>query len=376
MDYILPMSSVENFEAGIKFSSINSEGKLNQYLVDNSRLNTDIEVVDTFLYDETNYALYSSYSKEWRDWNIKLGLRGEYTRLTGNSLSTGLANKSDYFKLFPSLYVLRTINENSQIYFNYNRSIYRPKYNELNPFEYFLNDNTISSGNPSLLPQIDDQFILGYTFNKKYTFEAYFRYEDNPTIEITYQENDNRIIRLMNVNIDYGLSYGLDFTTYTPITKDWNLYVLSSFFYNENNFFAPENDNALLKNDKWTFYGQVINYFSFLNDKSFTTDLSLVYISPYVDGPRTISTRAGVDLNFRKSLWNNRASISAGITDIFNTQNFSTRIKYLDQDLFSDSTIENRLFTFGFNYKFGNFRLKENKKAVDNIERDRLSQPD
>ena len=293
---------------------------------------------DTFIYDELNYAIYSSYSKDWDVWSLKLGLRGEYTSLTGNSSSTGLSNDSDYFKLFPSLYVLHNLNENNQIYFNYNRSIYRPKYNELNPFEYFLNDNTITSGNPNLLPEIDDQFILGYTFKEKYTFEVYYRYEDNPNIQFIFQENDDRIIRYTYTNIDYGLSYGLDFTTYTPLTDHWNLYILSSLYYDESNFIAPEeNNNELLKNDKWIFYAQIINYFTFLSDNSLTANLSLAYTSPYVDGARTISSRAGVDLSLRKSLWNSRASVSLGVTDIFNTQNFSTTTNYLDQDIFYDS---------------------------------------
>jgi len=34
--------------------------------------------------------------------------------------------------------------------------------------------------------------------------------------------------------------------------------------------------------------------------------------------------------------------------------------------------MENRMFTFGFNYKFGNFRLDNNKKDIDLNERDRL----
>ncbi|GGZ70203.1 outer membrane beta-barrel protein [Algibacter mikhailovii] len=375
VDYILPISNSESFEAGLKFSSINSDGRLNQYTVQNQLRNERIDERDMFLYDEKNYAMYSSYSKDWEAWSLKLGLRGEYTDLIGNSLSTGVTNKNDYFKLFPSLYVQRNINENNQVYLNYNRGIYRPKYNELNPFEYFLNDNTILSGNPNLLPQIDDQFILGYTFNQNYTFEVFYRYEDNPNIDFVFQENDNRIIRHSYVNIDYAMSYGLDFTTYAPISKHWNLYILSSIFYNENNFFVPDNNNTLIKNDNWTFYGQVINYFSFLSDNSLTADLSLVYMSPYINGPRVISERAGVDLKLRKNLWNNRASVSVGVTDIFNTQNFSTTSKYLNQDLFSDSTMENRMFTFGFNYKFGNFRLNENRRSSEVKERDRLSQP-
>ena len=57
---------------------------------------------------------------------------------------------------------------------------------------------------------------------------------------------------------------------------------------------------------------------------------------------------------------------------MFNTLNISRSTKYLNQDVLFNSRIENRMVTFGFNYKFGNFRLNSNKKEVDLDERDRL----
>jgi outer membrane receptor protein involved in Fe transport len=372
VDYELPIDDSSFFESGVKFSSIDSEGELTQYVFENGNKIEDTENSDTFLYDETNYALYTSYSKDWDTWKLKAGIRGEYTNLIGNSLSMSMVNKNKYLKLFPSFYVLHDLNETNQIYFSYNKRIYRPKFNELNPFKYFLNDNTVAFGNPNLKPEIDDVFILGYTFNTNYTFEVYYRYENDPNIEIAYLDNDNRLFNRIFTNIDHNVSYGLDFTTYTPITNYWNLYVLSSLFYNENNFYAFDNNSELLQNNNWNLYAQIINYFSFLEDKSLTADVSLSFITPYIEGPRTISNRTGVNINLRKSLWKNRASVSVGVLDVFNTQNFSTKIKYLDQDASMESTMENRLFTFGFNYKFGNFKLNDNKKEIESRERERL----
>lgn len=369
IDYELPIDDSSNFEAGIKGSSIDSEGALTQYIFEND---DNVENPDTFLYKETNYAIYSSYSKNWDAWKLKLGMRAEHTTQIGNSLNTSMINKNKYLKLFPSLYALHDLNDNNQIYFSYNKRIYRPKYNELNPFNFYLNDNTVISGNPNLKPEIDDVFILGYTFNSNYTFEAYYRYEKDPNIQMTFQDNENRLLKSIYANIDHSISYGLDFTTYTPLSDTWNLYVLSSLFYNENNFFALESNNELVTNDNWTFYAQIINYFSFLEDNSLTADVSLTYISPYADGSRIISNRMGLDLNIRKNLWGNRASISAGVMDVFNTQNFTTKNKYLNQDTFLKSTMENRLFTIGFNYKFGNYKLNDNKKEIDLKERERL----
>src|SRR5690606_5669830 len=328
---------------------------------------------DAFLYDEMNYANYISFAKEWQQWSLQAGLRTEYTRITGKSLVSSEINKSDYVKFFPSVNVLNHINEGDAIYFNYKKRIYRPRYSELNPFRYYFNDNTYSTGNPNLKPQIDDVFTLGYTFNKNYTFELYYRYESNPTLEIVFQDNTENIIKYINTNIDHSISYGLDFTTYTSLTPKWNLYALASTFYYDNKFFALESNNELVANNKWSFYAQINNYFSFLKDESLTLDVSYVYISPIAEGAKIISERAGLNLNLKKAFWNNMASVNIGIEDIFNTQNYYTATKYLNQDVFFNSKKENRLFVFGFNYKFGNTGLKTNHRQIDLDELERLN---
>ncbi|MDB2463105.1 outer membrane beta-barrel family protein, partial [Algibacter sp.] len=371
LDYELPINNKGLFEVGFKTSNINSESILNQFNFENEVKEQDLENSDTFLYKETNYAMYSSYSKEWESWSMKLGLRTELTDIKGNSISTNSNNNNTYAKLFPSFHVLYNLNDGNEVYFNYNKRIYRPRYSQLNPFKFFINDNTFLTGDPNLRPQIDDLFVFGYTFNQYYTFEIYYRNENDPVFEIAQQDNDNNILKYINTNIDNGVSYGLDFTTYTQLSQRWNLYVLSSLFNYENAFFF-ENENDFISTKKWSIYAQIINYFSFLEDNSFTLDLSYNYLSPVVDGPAILSSRSGLDINLRKSFWDNKASLSMGIIDVFNTKNFNQRTRYSNQDNFFKSEIENRLFTFEFNYKFGNFKLNNNQKNIELNERDRL----
>ena len=104
-----------------------------------------------------------------------------------------------------------------------------------------------------------------------------------------------------------------------------------------------------------------------------TADVSYLYIAPIVDGPSVYSSRHGLDITLKKTLWKEKGSVSIGVTDIFNTQNFTQTNKYLNQDLFLKSRLENRLVTIGFNYKFGNTRLQTNEKAIDLEERNRLN---
>ena len=372
IDYELPINNSSQFETGIKISNISSKSVLNQFDFNGGIKEEDLQNSDIFLYDETNYAAYTSYSKDWSKWNLKLGLRTEYTNIKGNSLSTNQINNNHYLKFFPSLYFLNTINENNTVYFSYNKRIHRPRYSKLNPFKYFLSDNVYITGDPNLKPQIDDLITLGYSLKDTYTFEAYYRYENNPTMEILFQDNDLKVLKNINTNIDRSISYGLDFFTYTQVLSKWNIYALSSVFYYENRFFALESNNIHLASDRWSLFLQMINYFTLLKNNSLNMDVSFNYISSIVDGPQEISNRYGLDINLRKTLWNKRANINIGVIDIFNTQNFNQTTKYLNQDVFIKSRLENRLFTIGFNYKFGNFRLNSNKKNIELDERDRL----
>lgn len=373
IDYELPIGEFSKFEVGGKLSSIESESILSQYNFENGVSVEDLQNSDTFLYDEMNYAAYVSYSKDWEHWSLQTGLRSEYTNISGYSLLNNELNNSDYVKLFPSVYLLNHLNENSSIYFNYKKRIYRPRYNELNPFRYYFNDNTYSTGNPNLKPQIDDVFTLGYTFKENYTFELYYRYEDNPTLEIVYQDNQENVLKYINTNIDHSISYGLDFTTYTKIAPRWYLYALTSVFYYDNKFFAFESNNELVSNSRWSLYAQINNYFSFFKDESLTLDVSYNYISPIAVGARIISERSGLNINLKKTLWYNKASINIGVEDIFNNQNYFTTTKYLNQDVIVNYGMENRLFVFGFNYKFGNTKLKTNQRQIDLEELERLN---
>src|SRR5690606_26707074 len=162
IDYELPINETSLFETGLKISSIDSRSVLDQYNFINGNRVEDLQNSDIFLYDEMNYAAYASYSKDWNKWSLQVGLRTEYTDLKGKSETANQINSSNYIKFFPSIYILNHINENNDIYFNYKKRIYRPRYSELNPFKYYFNDYSYSTGNPNLRPQIDDVITLGY----------------------------------------------------------------------------------------------------------------------------------------------------------------------------------------------------------------------
>ncbi|MBC8645044.1 TonB-dependent receptor [Flavobacterium lindanitolerans] len=121
-----------------------------------------------------------SYSKEFGKWSVKAGLRGEYTSLEGNSVTTSEVNDQNYFKLFPTFYTMYKPNGNHEIGFSYGKRISRPRYSELNPFRIYNNNYSYGMGDPKLLPTIVHNLNFLYTLKGKYNFDLYYRLEKRP----------------------------------------------------------------------------------------------------------------------------------------------------------------------------------------------------
>jgi hypothetical protein len=81
-----------------------------------------------------------------------------------------------------------------------------------------------------------------------------------------------------------------------------------------------------------------------------------------------------VSLGVRKSLWNNRASLSLTANDIFDTTNRRLRADFLNQRNSYFAIEENQYLQVGFVYNFGNFSLRENSRQIRNEERTRINQ--
>ncbi|MGC1515574.1 MAG: outer membrane beta-barrel protein, partial [Maribacter sp.] len=155
------------------------------------------------------------------------------------------------------------------------------------------------------------------------------------------------------------------------LTPFWNSFFLVSHFYDEDSF-NDLNSNTIIKNSLWTTHIRATNNFTFLKDKSLFADITYSFLSPRVLGNSRIESYSKLGVSVRKTFWNKAASVSLAIEDIFNNNNrFATR-NYLDQNNSTFTRVENRLFVFGFRYKFGNMQIKDNQKNKDTDENKRI----
>jgi len=372
MDVTLPLGE-HSLETGVKFSKINTDSGLDFYdgNLENSVLNAELS--DSFLYEETIFAGYFNWSKEWIDWQLEAGVRGEYTDVNGDSKSLGLVNTQNYFEVFPSAAIEYTIDEDNSVGISYARRLQRPRYQSLNPFKYFLNENNFNGGNPNLTPAFENKITLNYNYKNTWFIELYYQKFNNALSILTFQDNENNTLRNIDANLISDFQYSLDLVYASSVKSWWYLSVVTSTFYLENEFFSEASNETRSSNDTFGFYGQMYSGLTLSEKASLTADLTAVYLSNLIYGSYDYKNQLNCSISFRKSLWGKRASISAGVDDVFNTWNVPVTSSYYNQDNSYFAMPESRLFRLGFRYYFGNARLRDNNRTTTTDEGNRLN---
>lgn len=370
-DFITPLGTSSKFETGIRFAGIHSASRIEQLGFDQSQTGIDPTVSGTFDYDENISAGYASLDNKWERWNVKAGIRGEYTTTTGALDIANTVTKNDYFKLFPSLSIQYTPDKNHNFHYQYYRRITRPRYNSLNPFQMFQSNNSVIEGNPDLLPSSRHYMAGGYTYKRGYTFELFYKNRINNYQLLAFQDNDNELLRFISSNVDRDIAYGFNFSINKNFTNNWHFYFMASTSYIESNF-TDLDSGQLVENGLWNTYIRSNSGFSFLNDKSLKADVSILYSSPVILGNSRQEDYFKMGIAFRKTVCNKNGSVSLGIDDIFNEASLFNTRKYLNQNNTSYYRPESRLLVLGFRYKFGNTKIRSNEKSKRVEERGRI----
>ncbi|MEM9078197.1 MAG: TonB-dependent receptor [Bacteroidota bacterium] len=370
-DYSSPLGQ-GSIEAGLKVSAVDSNSRLVFSDFFGSSDTVDESLSDVFVYKENVYAAYFSWLKSWEKWSVKLGLRGELTDASGTSVTLNEVNKQDFFEPFPSVYLLYSPSEKHSFAFDYGRGVDRPKYNDLNPFRRFFNENDFIEGNPGLFPSFSNNFNLNYTFNSEFFFDVYYRDNGRNIAELVFQDNTNLTLRELKQNVTGSQSYGVDFTVSKGVLPFWFLYAYTSVFHEEETFLAVESGSQEFTVEVDGVYTYLANYLTLSKDGTFTGEVTMTYLSQFIFGSYISDNQLNLTLGLRKSLFDNRAVISLAVEDILEQYNPTYRSQYLNQDNFYRIRPETQFIRFGFTYNFGNFRLNDNQRGIEKKERERL----
>lgn len=371
LDFNLPITEQSTFSSGVKISNTKTESNIYQISL-NPENNMELPsstYSDFYSYDEAISSGYFNFDTSWDKWSFSAGLRAEHTIIEGYSVTTDAMVTQDYFKLFPTANLNFNASENLSLYSNFKRSVERPSYQTLNPFNFFLNDNTIVTGNPTLQPAFTNQLVVGATVFGSYTFEAYYKKTKDSFYELPIQNNTDNIIVYTPVNIDNTRDFGFDFVTYFNATERWFLYFVTSVYNVKNESTIQDN---VVKRDRWSLYGALSNDITFLKDGSLNANLSFIFSGRNLDGFRISENILTSDLAIKKTILKKKGTVSLAVSDIFNLSDYDVRFRFNNQNSRNIIKVDNRYVKIGFSYAFGNTTLNTNARRKEHKEKDRL----
>jgi len=342
---------------GVKLSDVKSDNTFNFFNV-----LQNVEVIDTnrsnrFKYLERVYAAYLNYQISLgKKWDLQAGLRAEHTKSLGDltSYKHNDLDKVDttYLNFFPSGAISFRASKNHTWNLNYSRRINRPSYQNLNPFEYRIDELVYSKGNPFLKPEYANSFKLSHVYKGIVTTSLGYRRTKFPVVGLRIPYDSSRTY-FITENLDYSQGFSLDVSVTTPVTKWWELNFNVSGYHN---IWKAALDNGVVVNNRTTAFnlnGQ--NTFKLKN--SWTIELSGWYNSPY----RRIDYNwqmGMVDIGVQKKFWKDNASLKATFSDVFHTARGGYTSNYAGIETRLRFRFEGQMLRVNFSYRFGSKEIK------------------
>ena len=373
-DFTLPIGEHSRFEAGYngRFSKNTTDYSLE--FADNDVFVLDTDVSNTLIYNEDVNAIYSQYGNKLKEkFSFLLGLRMESTRITIQQLSSNEYNKNNYVGLFPTINLGYEFSETQSLTLGYNRRISRPRSWFLNPFPSRTSATNLFQGNPNLNPSYSNGFDIGYlnkfdilTLNTSLYYnhasDVFTFVSEDTGEEILLDGQNVPVIRRGPINLAENDRYGFEFTlTYNP-SKKWNLNANFNFFQSvirgsyRGLSYDAENLNWFIRlNNKYTLPGAV----------EWQTRLN--YEGPRIDAVNKREARFSTNMAFSKDLFNEKASLSFSINDLFNTQR--RNLESTTPTFYSDSYYRWRVrsYTLSFTYRFNQKKKRSQRNGFGNV---------
>ena len=311
-------------------------------------------------------AAYAMYSGKFTEkLNYKAGVRFEYSYVTLHSDKEALDDHSDCWFLSPSLSLNWSLAPRWSLSAALTRRISRPTYPQLNPYINLIDKQTYETGNMRLQPEKANKLDLGYSYSGKNLTvrgNAYVTYTQNYINQVAYL--DDNILVTTYVNADSDVKTGIDHNIrYSPL--HWLTVDLAS-----NTFYTAS---------RGTFKGADISNRGWTNNSNIALGVRPlagmeIQAQYFVTTPQyfpqfTTRTIHYGNLGVKQSFLKNTLTVSALLTDVFNTRRWDVHSDNPVFTLLNNSKNRSRMFWLGVSWNFHSY--KQAKGAQKNQEEDR-----
>lgn len=361
-DYGMPLAEGK-LEFGFKVSYVVTDNVFDFFNFNDGNAILDPDRSNQFEYEENINALYAQYNRKLSEAvSIQAGLRMEHTHSLGDLTSTqqvdGDRVERDYVDFFPSAGITWQKNPKNSFRLTYSYRIDRPRYQNLNPFEFKLDELTFQRGNPFLRPQYSHNVEFGHTLNSRFNTSIGFTQTNDLMTEITDTLSDNRAF-LNTRNLATQRVVSLNFSAPFSIAQWWNVYGNATLFRTMNEGVFQEGKSVDLS--RTTFSGYMQSTFNL--PKGLTGEISGFYNSPGIWGGNfRMDAMYAINTGLSMKVLGGSGTLKLALNDIFFTQVWHGVSQFGGLNMDVRGNWESRRFSANFNYNFGNQKVKTNRR--------------
>ena len=305
-------------------------------------------------YTENIGAAYFATTLNLGRWSLVGGLRGEYTDFASADNSV----KQSYFDLFPNANISYMLTEDGRymVIAQYARTILRPNFWYLSPYESKSSEFSVMRGNPNLKATYNNSLSVTAILAYEYSVTVGMNMQKNPVVTITSRDaNNSNMIVIMPTNLTSTTDYFANINAPVTLAKWCKASVsLMGQYINQQ---IAENTPA-----RHHFSGMGTVSLSFILPKDFYIDVDSYYTSPTLLGNIIMDSTGDCNVSLKKRMLNKRLTLTLGVNNIIASETTSriTESDFTSTIIRHGSSLR-RNVSFAVSYRFNSgkkFRAK------------------
>ncbi|MFZ0488823.1 MAG: TonB-dependent receptor [Salegentibacter sp.] len=351
LDYVNPLSDVSKLELGAEARLRNTD---QDYQTNNANLMNRL-----YKYDNSIYSAYATFGQTFEKWSYQLGARLEQYDVQAD-LNAERVYEDNYLTVYPTAFLSYNLSEKKSLQFSFGRRVDRPSLGQVSPIRDVSTPRLTVTGNPELEPQFTNSVEFNYNQNLEkgnLTAGTFFRRTSNAINQIMLpDEEDPANIIMTYANADLNFSYGFELSGSFKPVKWWNING-SAEFYSQKDQGIVGTEEIEVTN---TNFDIKLNQ-SFKANDQLSFQLFGFYQAPVQMLQIRVEDVYFVNLGARYSFWNDKASLSLNMKDIFNTREYNISS---EAPVAQEGTIKphSRQLYVGFSYRFGGSKYSALKR--------------
>lgn len=346
LDYTKVLNAATQLESGLKYTATRNESQQLAETLTNGQWTAATATPFAQLgYQERIMAGYLNLSHSVGKLTLQAGVRAEQT-----SYRVVRGIDSSYFNLFPNMRLDHKVSDNYSHSLAYAKNINRPSYENLIPYELFIDNYTSRRGNARLRPEYAHSFSWTHIY-KSYSLALAYTQTTNAISSVYLYDQPH--LRYILTQSNFRQRHLASATLSVPLApaKWWAIDNTLGLLYQELSFPNPLDNETTYTKHK-TYYTLSSNH-TFTLGNNWVAQLYGTYNSPTFSGVLDYGAYSNVTVGLKKTLWNKKASVKLDVSDLFyqaNTRESSSVVPVVLDGILRNDTRRVRL---AFTYKLG-----------------------